>query len=498
MRKSVRSSMPGSGVQVHATERRRPVFVSQVLSRSAGGSPAPTRMIASRTSSDSSGSTKVSQKTWPPISAGSYSSVSSKAMFAPCSVMTPLSSIRQRRLGAVLAIALRKARSRSFSSSSRSRSVMSIPVTRTSPSRRSDTSATGIADQANARDVPSADLSSDSTGSEAVPAAGGCDRVRGAAVVVLDDEIEEPSPDELVVRPPDRPLEGAVRADGRVVDVAVADRAVARERDHDARHRLEDRRLDISLAFELALALPAHGDVEPAGDDRGDDAGLVVVRRRSPVDDAVLASRVGERILVLPGREVGSQRCEALLDGRPLPGVDEDVPVQQADHLVLALAAGDLERGGVDVLDPAVRADDREQARHRVRHGVEELDLRAQLDLEPVASQRQSCRSGYRVEQLGLVVERRVVADRGDSPAVLLDDLHRTTGTRLRLRYGVTLRVHPAAPRGSLTLIEPVEDGELLVLQRARERVSERRPALERDDELRNRDAAQAERPDVG
>ena len=172
--------------------------------------------------------------------------------------------------------------------------------------------------------------------------------------------------------------------------------------------------------------------------------------------------------------------------------IDEDVPVQPADHLVLAFVAGDLECGGVDVLDPAVRADDRKQARNRVRHGVEELDLRAQLDLEPVAAQRQSRRGGHRVEQLGLVVERRVVGDRGDSPAVLLDDLHRPTGTRLRLRYGVTQRIHPAAPRRSLTLIEPVEDGELLVLQRARERISEWRSALERDDELRNRDAAQA------
>ena len=276
---------------------------------------------------------------------------------------------------------------------------------------------------------------------------GGGDRVRCASVVVLDHEIEEPSPDELVVGPADHLLEGAVGADRRVVDVAVADRAIPCERDHDARHRVEHRRLHVSLAFELALALPAHGDVESAGDDRGDDAGLVVVRRRPPVDDTVLASCVRERVLVLPDREVGSQRCEALLDGRPLPGVDEDVPVQQADHLVLVLAAGDLECGGVDVLDPAVRADDREQARNRVRHGVEELDLRAQLDLEPVASERQSRSGGHRVEQLGLVVERRVVGDRGDPPAVLLDDLHRTTGTRLRLRCGVTQRIDPAASR---------------------------------------------------
>ena len=192
---------------------------------------------------------------------------------------------------------------------------MSIPVTRTSPSRRSVTSATGIADQANARDVPSADLSSDSTGSEAVPAAAVAIASRCASVVVLDDEVEELSPDELVVGPPDRLLEGAVGADRRVVDVAVEDRAIACERDHDARHRLEDRRLDVSLAFELPLALPAHGDVESAGDDRGDDAGLVVVRSRPPVDDVVLASCVRERVLVLPGREVGRERCEALLDG---------------------------------------------------------------------------------------------------------------------------------------------------------------------------------------
>ena len=100
----MRSSIRGSGVHVHAIERRRPVFVVHVLSRSAGISPAAMPMIASRTSSASVGSTNVSQNTCPPISAGSYSSVCSNAMFAPRSVRTPVSSMRQRRLGALFAM----------------------------------------------------------------------------------------------------------------------------------------------------------------------------------------------------------------------------------------------------------------------------------------------------------------------------------------------------------------------------------------------------------
>ena len=173
------------------------------------------------------------------------------------------------------------------------------------------------------------------------PRGRGCDRASGTAVVVLDDEVEERSPDELVVRPPDRLLEGTIGADPRVVGVAVADRSVGCERDHDARHRLEHGRLDVALAFELPLALPPHGDFGAARDDRGHDAGLVAKRRRSPVDDAVLTARVRERVLVLPCREVGCQSFEPLLHGHPLRGVDEDIPVRPADDVLLAFVAGD-------------------------------------------------------------------------------------------------------------------------------------------------------------
>ncbi len=185
----------------------------------------------------------------------------------------------------------------------------------------------------------------------------------------------------------------------------------------------------------------------------------------------VLTSGVRERVLVLAGRELWCQSVEPLFDGRPFRAVDEDVPVQAADDVVLVLVTGDSERGSVDVLDAPVGADDGEQARHGVRHGVEEIDLRAQLGLKTVAAQHQACGGGHGIEKLRLVVERGVVGDRRDPVAVLLDDLHGSTRARLGLRHSVTLRVDPTAARRSLTLVEPVQDGKLVVAQCARERI---------------------------
>ena len=145
--------------------------------------------------------------------------------------------------------------------------------------------------------------------------------------------------------------------------------------------------------------------------------------------------------------------------------------------------ARDVECSVIDALDAPVRADDREHARHGVRDGVEELDLGAQLRLEPVASKRQAGGRRHCVEQLRLVVERCVVRDRGDPPAIVLDELHRSARGGHRLRRGMPLKVDPATSRRPLTLVEPVDDGEILVLQGARERVSERRSVLQRNDQ---------------
>ena len=132
----------------------------------------------------------------------------------------------------------------------------------------------GTAAHAKARRAPSAlrELGLDLVGRNAARRGG--DRARRPPVVVLHDEIEKRTPDQLGVRPAERKTERAVRADTRVVGVAIADRTVAREHDHHARDRLEHCRLHVSLALELTLPLAAHRDVDPSGDDRGDGSGL--------------------------------------------------------------------------------------------------------------------------------------------------------------------------------------------------------------------------------
>ena len=158
-------------------------------------------------------------------------------------------------------------------------------------------------------------------------AARGGRRDRGLRTpVVVDDEVQEVRADELVVAPAERLPERTVRSDAGVVDVAVADRAVAIEHDGDARDRLEGRRRRVALALELELALSALGDVEAARDDAHDPAGRVLHRRRAPVDRADLAARVRERVLVLARRVVGSESVEARDHAVALARLDEEVP----------------------------------------------------------------------------------------------------------------------------------------------------------------------------
>ena len=320
----------------------------------------------------------------------------------------------------------------------------------------------------------------------------GRDRAGCTAVVVLDEDVEERSADELLVGPVDGLLERPVRPDARVVAVPVTNRPVGRQRDHDARHRVEHRRLDVALALQLELALAPHGDVGAARDDRDHVAVRIVDGCRPPEDHPAVAPGIHERVLVLACREVGRERCEALSNLVALPGVDEDVPVVAADDVPLVLVARYVDCGSVEVADHAVGIDGREQARNRVRHGVPERHLGSKLRLQPVVLQGEPGGRRHGVEELGLVVERSVVLDRGDVPAVVLDELHRPPVAGNRLVGGVTLRVDPAATCRSLTLLEPVENREVVVAQRARERIAKRRTVFQRDDELGDRDAAQA------
>ena len=214
--------------------------------------------------------------------------------------------------------------------------------------------------------------------------------------------------------------------------------------------------------------------------------------RRPPEDHPALAPGVHERVLVLACREVGRERREARSNLVALPGVDEDVPVVAADDSSLVLVARYVDRGSVEVSDHAFGVDGREQARNRVRHGVPERHLGAELRLETVVLQGEPGGRRHGVEELGLVVERSVVLDRGDVPSVVLDELHRAPAGGNRLVDGVALWVDPAAACRSLALLEPVENREVVVAQRARERIAKRRTVFQRDDELGDRDATQA------
>ena len=223
----------------------------------------------------------------------------------------------------------------------------------------------------------------------------------------LDDEVQRRRADELVVAPAERLPKRTVRSDAWVVDVAVADRAVAIEQDRDARDRLEGGRRRVALALELELALSALRDVEAARDDAHDPAGRVLHRGCAPVDRADLAPRVRERVLVLARRVVRSQRVEARDHAVALARLDEEVPEVLPARELLVLEAGRLERGDVDVADAAVGPDVHEQARRRVRHRADERDLRPQLRLQPIVLERESGGGGDRLEMLGLGVEPR-------------------------------------------------------------------------------------------
>ncbi len=222
------------------------------------------------------------------------------------------------------------------------------------------------------------------------------------------------APDDVLVGPAHRLLECSVRSDARIVGVAIADRAVWREDDHDARHRLEYGRLDVALPLQLELATTSLGDVGATGDDGDDCAVLVVNRRCAPVHDTLFAARVHECVFVLRRREVGRERFEALDHVIALGFVDEDVPVVLPDDLVVGGEAGGLGRRDVDVLESSFDVDGREEARQRVRDRARVLDLEAQLGLKAVAAQRQPCCRGHAVEQFRVRVERGVVRDRGD------------------------------------------------------------------------------------
>ena len=227
----------------------------------------------------------------------------------------------------MFAIAFRKARSRSFSTSSRRRSVTSIPETSTSDCVRPVTSATGTAVQRERTQLPSAQRSSDSTSSDAPPAAAVAIAADCPAVVVLGDRGPANGvPTSSWSRQPSAcrnarfaPTRGLSTSRSRIVPsrsrrtamLGIASSAVVVASRSRSSSSSRFRRSVMSRPPETMLITLS---------------GCVLHGCGAPVDRAHLAARVREGVLVLAGREVGRERVEPRDHRLALGGLDEEVP----------------------------------------------------------------------------------------------------------------------------------------------------------------------------
>ena len=222
------------------------------------------------------------------------------------------------------------------------------------------------------------------------------------------------------------------------------------------------------------------GDVDPPRDDPDDVAVLVDQRGRLPGDHALLPVGVGEDVLVLRPREVRGRVPEALDHRRPLGGVDEDVPeVPPLDSGAVVEPARDLDRA-VEVRDPAIGVDHREEAGGGVEDGLEEAVLRAELGLQALLLEGERGRRRHGVHELALVGEAPVMEERCDALAAVLDERRSVPGPRDRLGERLALVVDPR-----LTLRGPVGQVQRRVAERRRQRVAERAAVAEGDHEVR-------------
>ena len=231
----------------------------------------------------------------------------------------------------------------------------------------------GMADHTKTRELPSADMSADSTSSRCLRPPPSRSR-GGAPVVVLDDESRNGRPTSCSSGQRTAFWNARLpRRAGR--RVSVADRPVGREHDHDARHRLEHRRLDVALALQLELRLrrivmSAPPETIAITSPFSSWTGAVRQKTTRPSPRAFTNA-----FSYSPAAKSGASARTAPPPRRART-VDEDVPVVAADDLVLRRAvAGDVDRRCVEIADRAVGVDGREQARNRVRHGVPERDL---------------------------------------------------------------------------------------------------------------------------
>ena len=105
---------------------------------------------------------------------------------------------------------------------------------------------------------------------------------------------------------------------------------------------------------------------------------------------------------------------------------------------------------------------------------LEEEELRPQVCLQPDILEWESCTGGNELDELGLVVERGIVGERGYGSAVPLDHRDRSRRRCRRLVDPPPVLVDPA-----VVTVESVDDLERGIVQRLRQRVAQRNPCVE-------------------
>ena len=177
---------------------------------------------------------------------------------------------------------------------------------------------------------------------------------------------------------------------------------------------------EVALAAQLELAQLALGDVEPAED----DVAALPSRRRAERSTRRSRARRLARSRTCPrtGRAgAGRARSRSARAARPAPRARRRRPRRLMPDRLRSVASAGAAGGGVEVDDPSLGVERAEQRRGRVDDRLEEGSCARRSAWQPLVLEPEPGGRRDRVDELGVVGQRRVVQQRGDAAAVALD-----------------------------------------------------------------------------
>ena len=172
-------------------------------------------------------------------------------------------------------------------------------------------------------------------------------------------------------------------------------------------------------------------------------------------------------------------------------GADEHVPERLPANLFLIRIAARAGGGQVQIGDAAFTIERAEQGRRGIDGRLEELELGAQLGLEPLVVEPEPGGGGDRVDELALVRQHRVVDQGRGRAARVLDECHRAAVAFL----GERLAVGRDVPAG---LGQPVRNLERRVAQRLSDCIADRRSSRECQEDVADAGACEPAAQNTG